>query len=554
MRRYNKILRVLARYGFEDLVAHLDERRVWRWVRKLIPKSLYARAKSLTKWEKMRLACEELGPTFVKFGQILSNRPDLLPPPLITELEKLQDKVPPVPGHEVRAVILQQLGRSADELFREFSDKAFASASIAQVHRATLQTGEEVVIKVQRPGIRETIESDINAMHYAAGILMKRVASVKAFDPPALVRTFEESITLELDFVHESINLRRFTSNFSESKESSPHTTAPRVFNEYSTDKVLVMEFIRGVKVNDTLRLDAEGFDRKLLARRLVDSYFHQVFFHGFFHADPHPGNILILPGNQICFLDFGMMGNIMPKDLEQLATMFLAVRAKDPRRIIRALQQLSDNPAISNFRALESDLFEFVHSYSIRDIHLNEISTMLLDLKEIVVRHDLRVPAHFFLLARSLVSIEGVCRQLDPSLDLTEMIRPHLIRVMKRRYKPGQFIRRVLNSIYEMGMYMEDFPRDIKSAIRRINRGEIQVELKHQGVDPIVHSMVRMSKIIVSSVLIAALIVGSSLLIVAQTPPLRNGVSVPALVGFSIAALVGIGLVNNLRKGDQDN
>jgi len=553
MRRYNKILRVLARYGFEDMVAHLDQSRVWKWVRKLIPKSLYARARSLSTWEKMRLICEELGPTFIKFGQILSNRPDLLPPQLILELEKLQDHVPPIPGEEVRAVIQAQLGKPVDELFHEFGENAFASASIAQVHRAVLKTGEEVAIKVQRPGIRETIESDIKAMHYAASILKKRVPSVSAFDPPALVRTFEESIMQELDFVHELINLQRFSNNFSEEGQNTTQTFAPKVYREYSSDKVMVMEFIRGVKVNDVLRLDAEGFDRKIIAHRLIDSYFHQVFFHGFFHADPHPGNVLILPGNIIYFLDFGMMGNIMTRDLEQLATMFLAVRAKDPRRIIRALQQLSDITTINNFRGLESDLFEFVHNYSVREIHMNEISTMLLELKEIVVRHELKMPTHFFLLARSLVSIEGVCRQLDPTLDLTEMIRPHLLRVLRRRYKPVQFIRRVLNSVYEMGMYMEDFPRDIKTAIRRINRGEIQVELKHQGIDPVVNAMVRAAKIIVTAMIIAALVVGSSLLVVAETPPLRSGVSIPAIIGFTLALLLGIGMVNNLGKGNGD-
>jgi len=554
IRRYNKILRVLARYGFEDLVAHLDESRIWKWVRKLIPKSLYARARSLSKWEKMRLVCEELGPTFVKFGQILSNRPDLLPPPLISELEKLQDKVPPIPAAEAKEVIEKQLGRSISEVFAAFDETVLAAASIAQVHRARLHSGEEVVIKVQRPGIRETIDSDIKAMYYAAEVLMKRVPSVRSFDPPGLVRTFEESIRQELDFVHESVNLQRFADNFKGGKEDESHTSAPKVYRDYSTDRVLTMEFVRGIKVNDVKRLDAEGLDRKLIAKRLIDSYFHQVFYHGFFHADPHPGNILILPGNRICFLDFGMMGNVMEKDLEQLANMFLAVRAKDPRRIIRALQQLSDNPVIKNFRALEADLFEFVHNYAVRDIHMNEISTMLLELKDIIVKHELKVPSHFFLLARSLVSVEGVCRQLDPSLDLTEMVRPHLFRVLRRKYKPGQFFRRILNSVYEMGMYMEDFPRDIKAAIRRINRGEVQVELKHQGVDPIVHSLVRTSKIIVAAVITAALIVGASLLMVAETPPTRWGASVPALIGFALAAIVAMGMMNNLRKGDRDN
>ncbi len=553
IRRYNHIIRVFARYGFEDLVAYLEQERHFPFLKKLLPKKTYEHSLHLTKWQKMRMVAEELGPTFVKFGQLLSNRPDLMPRELIDELEKLQDSVPPLPGAVAEEVILKELGKSTAGIFSSFETEAFASASMAQVHKAVLRTMEQVVVKVQRPGIRETIISDIRIMYELAEMLVRRVPSIKAFDPAGLIRNFEESIMKELDFIHESVNVQRFAGNFTADKHNDGTVRSPRVYKEFTTGKVLTLEFIDGIKISDIKRLEAGGYDRHLIARRLIDSYFRQVFRYGFFHADPHPGNIFVLPGNVVCFIDYGMMGSILRKDLEQLGYLFLSIKSKDIRKIIKALQQLSDDTVVKNYRGLETDLFEFVNNYSVEEVHQNEMSTILLELKDIILKHELKVPVHFFLLARSLVSVEGVARQLDPHLDITAMARKYMVKVVARHYNPLQFAKRILNSVYEMGIYMEDFPRDLKNAIRKVNSGEIKVDLEHKGIDPLVHTLNRISRQVISAVIASALIIGSSLLIVAGVPPKWHNTSVAGIAGFSFAILVVLQMLRDVRKGDHD-
>ncbi|MGZ3919874.1 MAG: ABC1 kinase family protein, partial [Bacteroidia bacterium] len=548
-----QVIGIFLKYGFEDLVSYLDEKKRFGFIKKLIPGDTYNKALHLTKWEKMRLVCEELGPTFVKFGQILSNRPDLLPADLIKELEKLQDGVPPIPGDIAREVLEKELGKKTGDLFATFEKEAFASASMAQVHKGTLKNGDRIVVKIQRPGIQEVIQSDIKVMYYLADVFSKRIPSLRSFDPVGLVKNFEASIIKELDFIHESVNIQRFHNNFLKDETNEGYIHSPKVYSEFTTGKVLTMEYIEGIKISDSKRLNENGCDGKVIAHRLALSYFKQIFTYGFFHADPHPGNLLVLPGNVICYLDYGMMGSIVRKDLEALANLFMAVKSKDVRLIIRGLQQLSDNTIIRNYRDLESDVDEFVQNYGFRDLHQNEMSTIMLQLKDIVIKHGLKVPTHFFLLIRSMVTIEGVLRQLDPELDLTKMMRPFLVKMVAKHYNPVQFVKRAVNSVYELGMYMEEFPRDLKNAMRKINTGEIKVDLRHKGIDPLVHTINRVSKQIVSSVLIAALIIGSSQMVIHHVHPLWGQSSALGVVGFILAGFIGISMLRDVRRGDHD-
>lgn len=553
VKRYNQVIGVFLKYGFEDVVSYLNEHKRFEFLRKLIPHSTYRQALHLSKWEKMRLVCEELGPTFVKFGQILSNRPDLIPSDLIRELEKLQDSVPPLPGKQAIDVLEKELGKKTSELFAAFETEAFASASMAQVHRATLRTGEKVVVKIQRPGIQEMIESDIRVMYYLAEVFSKRIPSLRSFDPIGLVRNFEDSILKELDFIHESVNIQRFHNNFTKDETDEGYIHSPEVYVTMTTPKILTMGYIEGIKISNTQLLKEKGYDPEILAKRLAVSYFKQIFDYGFFHADPHPGNLLVQPGNVICYLDYGMMGSIIRKDLEALGGLFLAVKAKDVRRIIRSIQQLSDNVVIRNYRELESDLNEFVQNYSFRDLHQNELSTIMLELKDLVIKHGLKVPTHFFLLIRSMVTIEGVIRQLDPKLDLLKVIRPFLLRLAAKHYNPVQFGKRIFNSIYELGMYLEDFPRDLKNAMRKINSGEIKVDLRHKGIDPLVHTINRISKQIITAVIIAGLLIGSSQLIIHKVHPLWGNSSSWGVIGLILSGILGLGMLRDLRRGDHD-
>lgn len=553
-RRYNQIIRVLFKYGFEDLVQYMQEQKRFGIIRKIVPRRTRRHAAVYTKWEKMRLVCEELGPTFVKFGQILSNRPDLVPMDLIFEFEKLQDNVPPMEERKAKYAVENELKDSIENLFAWFEPAPFASASMAQVHKATLKTGEKIALKVQRPGIKEVIEEDIKVMYTVARILLKRVPSIKSFDPVGLVDNFKESILKELDFIHESINVQRFVNNLEGDKSSDQFASAPKVYLKYTTSKVLALEFIDGIKINHISELEEKGIDPKVIAERLAISYFKQIFDYGFFHADPHPGNLVVLPNAHIAYLDFGMMGSIMQKDIEIFGNLFLAITRKDVKKIIDTLQVMSNTTSIKNMRDLEFDINEFIEKYYVRNTNENEMSTLFLELKDIIVQHGLSVPTHFYLFVRSLVTIEGVIQKLDPKLDQFDLVKPYLIKTVARKFNPLKMGKKVINTFYELGNYMEDFPRDLKNAISKINKGEIKVDLQHKGIDPMVHTIQRVSKQLASALVMSALIIGSTLFIIFDVGPKWGESSALGITGFIITAIVALGMLRDFRKGDHDD
>lgn len=551
--RYNQILRVFVRYGFEELVAHMIETGRFSFLRWLIPKTTKKKAQKYTKWEKMRLVCEELGPTFIKFAQILSNRGDLLPDELIQQFEKLQDNVPPIPGDLAREVVERELKGNVDTLFAYFEHDAFASASMAQVHKVTLLTGEKIVLKIQRPGIKEIILEDIKVMYMLADVFEKRIPSLKTFEPKGLVKNFEDSILKELDFIHESVNVQRFANNINEDiYDNTTHTL--KVFREFTTSKVLALEFAKGIKISDMGQLAAKGFDSKVIAKKLATSYIKQVFEYGFFHADPHPGNILVMEDGEVCFLDFGMMGNILERDIQMFGHLFISVRSKDIKGIIKALQQMSDQTVVKDIRALEFGIFEFVQNYSVNSIHKNEMSTVLMELKDVLVLNGIKVPPHFFLLARSMVTIEGVIHHLDPKLDLLELARPFMVKAIKKSFNPFTLAKKIFNGLYEFGAYMEEFPGDLKNAIRKINNGKVMVDLTHKGIDPMVHTINRVSRQIVLALLFAGLATGAILFIINKVGPFWWGTSVYGILGLAWAGYLGLKIMKDIRKGDHDD
>lgn len=552
--RYNQILKVLLRYGFEDLVYHLEEKKRFTFLKKLIPKKAMSHALQYSKWEKIRLVCEELGPTFVKFGQILSNRPDLIPMDLTFELEKLQDTVPPMSESDARNMVESQLEDSVENLFAWFDPKPFASASMSQVHKVTLRSGKRIALKIQRPRIKKVILEDIKVMYSIAEVLENRMPSIKSFDPIGLVKNFEEAILKELDFINESINIQRFYSNISQDPNKNQFAHAPKVYQQYTTSKVLAMDFISGIKIDRIKKLEEKELDTKIIARRLSTSFFKQIFEYGFFHADPHPGNLLVLPNRHICYLDFGMMGSILPRDIQTFSQLFLAVTQKNVGKIILSIQELSNTTVIQNMRELEFDINEFVEKTYVRTVHKNEMSTVLIELKDIIIKHHLMVPTHFYLFARSLVTLEGVVQKLDPELNQFEIAQPFLVKNLSKNFNLINIGEKVVNSVYEMSNYMEYFPRDLKNAIRKINTGRIKVDLTHKGIDHLVHTMQRITRQLVAAFIIAAVIVCSSLFIIIDTKPLWRGISIIGIIGFALVLVISIGMVRDILKKDYDN
>ena len=551
--RYNQILRVLVKYGFEDLVNYLEETDQFTFLNKLMTKTSRKHALEYSKWAKMRLVCEELGPTFVKFGQILSNRPDLVPLELTFELEKLQNNVPPMSEQEAREVVETELKDKVDNLFAWFDPKPFASASIAQVHQVTLHSGKRVALKIQRVGIHDIIVEDIKVMYKIAEVLEKRMPSLKSFDPVGLVKHFENSILKEIDFINESINVQRFYNHLEKDISLDQFAYGPIPYPEFSTSKVLALEFISGIKIDQIELLKSNEYDLKELARRLAISYFKQIFEYGFFHADPHPGNLLVLPNGHICYLDFGMMGSMLPRDISIFGKLFMAITEKDIGAIIKALQQLSNNAPIENMRALEFDINEFVEKYYVRVVHKNEMSTILLELKDIIVKYGLKVPTYFYLFARSLVTIEGVISKLNPDLGQFEIVKPYLRKSITKKYNPIVIGKKMANSVVELSDYMEEFPTDLKNAIRKINSGKVQVDLTHKGIDPMVHTLQRITKQLITAFLMVALIVGASLFIVFEIKPIFKGISIIGMTSFMLAVILGFGMLSNINKGDYD-
>jgi len=549
--RYNQILKVLLKYGFDDLVNYLGENKEYIFIQKLIPNSTRQRVHQYSKWAKMRLVCEELGPTFVKFGQILSNRPDLIPLELTFELEKLQDNVPPMSEKMAKDVVETELKGKVEDLFAWFEPIPFASASMAQVHKVTLHSGKRIALKVQRAGIYNIIIEDIKVMYRIADVLERRIPSLKSFDPIGLVKNFEISILKELDFINESINVQRFYNNLVNDESLDQFALAPRVYPDFTTSKVLALEFISGIKIDRIDELIAKEFDTKVISRRLAISYFKQIFEYGFFHADPHPGNLLVLPDSHICYLDFGMMGSMLPKDISIFGQLFIAITDKDVKKIIKALHQLSNNVPINNMRALEFDINEFVEKYYVRDIHENEMSTILLELKDIIIVHGLVVPTHFFLFARSLVTIEGVIENLDSDLEVFEIVKPYLKKSATQKYNPFMMGKKVVNSIVELTNYMEDFPTDLKNAIRKINSGKIKVDLTHKGIDPMVRTLYRITKQLITATIMVALILSATLFIVYNIHPLWKGISILGMTSFTLAVFLGYGMLRNMKRGD---
>ena len=551
--RYNQILKILIKYGFEDLVQYLEKNKRYTFIQKLIPNATKRQVAKYSKWAKMRLVCEELGPTFVKFGQILSNRPDLVPLELTFELEKLQDSVPPMSENAAKEVVETELKDSVQNLFAWFEPVPFASASMAQVHKVTLHSGKRVALKIQRAGIYDIIIEDIKVMYKIANVLEGRIPSLKSFDPFGLVKNFEDSILKELDFIHESINVQRFYNNLELDDSLEQFAKAPRVYQKFTTQKVLALEFVSGIKIDRIETLKSKEIDTKVIARRLSISYFKQIFEYGFFHADPHPGNLLVLPNNHICYLDFGMMGSMLPRDIDIFAKLFMAITNKDVKKIIKSLQQLSNNAPISNRRDLEFDINEFVEKYYVRDVHQNEMSTILLELKDIIIAHGLKVPTYFFLFARSLVTIEGVIEKLDPDFEQFEIVKPYLKSSATKKYNPLKMGNKIFNSIVELTDYMEEFPFDLKNAMQRINSGQIKVDLTHKGIDPMVHTLQRITKQLITAFIMVALIISASLFIIFEIHPLFKGISILGVLSFSLAVILGFKMLSNISKGDYD-
>jgi len=545
--RYREIIRVLVKHGFGDLITRTNLERYIDRGRKLLPGRGDAEIASLSRWERIRMVLEELGPTFIKFGQIMSNRPDLVPQELIAELAKLQSDVPPFSEEEARLLIEEELGKPVSEIFAEYFPTPIASASIAQVHRASLLNGKKVAIKVQRPGIEQIIKTDLEIMFDLATLMEKHIQEMDILHPVSIVKEFERSIKREIDFTIEAAAIERFGGNF----QNDSTIYVPKVYRDYSTNKILTMEFIDGVKTSSTEALINAELDPKLLASRGADLVLTQVFEHGFFHADPHPGNMMALPGNVICFLDFGMMGGISFGIREALSNILVGVVNQDAAGITKTVLKLARNQYIEDVEQLEYEIYELLEQYSYRSLKSVNMGVMLNQMVSLVVKHRLKIPPNFYLLAKALITIEGVGRVLDPDFDMVKHTEPFAKKLLSERLNPLKLTKDFYLSAIDLSILLRDLPAEAREILAQIKEGRTRIEFEHKGLDPMLRTHDQISNRLVFAIVLASLIVSSSLIVLSGIPPLWNGIPMIGIVGFVASGVMGFGLlISILRHG----
>lgn len=477
--RFERIVSVLVRQGFGHVVEAWDLQD--KFILKLLVERRPVGLEKRTIHERLSQALQDLGPTFVKLGQILSTRPDLIPQALCVEFARLQDQVSPITYEEARAVIDESLGRSGlklDDVFDDFSEKPLASASIAQVHTARLKTGEEVVVKVQRPGIRTTIESDLNILYFVAKQLDETVPEAKAFDPVAITHEFEKAIIKELDFNFEANNLDRFDRNFS----SWPSIHIPRVYRDLSSDRVLVMERLRGVKITQA---EESGHDGDRAARELVRALFKMAFEDGFFHGDLHPGNIFILPDGRLGLIDFGLVGRMSPAMKDAMAELLLAVVTHDYEGVARALYGISVRTGKIQYAQWEADCVELCEKYFVsRTLAEIDFGALLRDLVEGAIRHDVRVPPDYTMFFKAIMTVEGIGKTLSPNLDLVSECRPYVEQLVAQRYSPERVMKSAADALTAFGRLGRIFPVKAGEFLQQIEDGRIAVSVEQKGIE----------------------------------------------------------------------
>lgn len=544
--RYGEILSILVKYGFGDFLAGLNLERYLSLTRKVVPQAAALRVqRKMSRWQRVRSAIEELGPTFIKLGQFMSNRRDILPPDLITELEHLQDNVSAMPSESLEKVLQAGLPDSLSAVFSEFDKTPIASASIAQVHKARLPDGQEVAVKVQRPRIHATVRTDLDIIYDFLSLLEKRYERIRALGLGQLVDEFERVITKELDFTIEAAHIERFRKDFA--GDQTVHI--PPVFAELSSQRILVTEYVHGIKVSDIDLLKKAGISPKEIAKRGTGLVLRQIFENGFFHADPHPGNILVMHDGRVCFLDFGAVGIIPPTLRHHLSVILYGVVHKDPSRIVRSLTQVSRD-GVSSIERLEYDVTEFIEDYSLTMLKQIDVGEVLRRFAAMIMEHDLKVVPGFYLLLRALISLEGVGRRLDPDFNLTRELEPRVRRLMRESPRLEHLPYELYFTLLDFVTLLKDLPFEGRNLIRLIKQGGVRIQFEHRGLEPLILKSDQLVNKVVFSIVLAALIVGSSLVIHSGIPPVVFGIPVIGIVGFALATVIGFGLLFSIIRG----
>ena len=526
-RRFSQISRVLVRHGFGFVFDVRRDRREKKGLQEFLAPNFGIR---------LRLTLDDLGPTFVKFGQVLSTRSDILPEGVLSELQKLQDTARPMPAGVAQKIIERELGAPVDEVFASFDPVPLGSASIGQVHKAVLRSGETVAVKVQRPEAPGRVAGDLELMRDFAALLDRRFGRGLFVDVGGLVAEFEVVVRRELDYSAEAENARRFAANF-----AGTQVVIPAVYLDLSTPKVLTEEFVEGTRFRDIRPLSFTPSERRRVATMGADAIFRMAFEDGFFHGDPHPSNLLLTPSGNLALLDFGMVGYMSQGDIEALSKLFIAVIQRDAQAALRGLERLGVGYATEIRADLVRDLREFLNKYSGLSVGEVTLGQALSELIALARRYRLRMPPVFPLLTKALVTAEGLARSIDPTLNVYEVARPYAQRLLSERYRPRNVVEVVEERAIEYARYAEEMPDQVSLILTEFADGEIEVQLEHGGLDELFSSVDVLANRVVFAIVTAAMFVGSAMLgafdVAGPDVPL-TGAPLISFLGFTLALI----------------
>lgn len=535
LKRFREVLGVFAKHGFGYV---FDVRQVNRQARK----SLQGASTDITlensqaKALALRKVLEELGPTYIKLGQVLSTRPDLIPQEFIDEFRKLQDRAPAFGYEIVEEILKKEYGNDIDSIFSSIDPYPLAAASLSQVHKAVLVDGQHVVIKVQRPHIEGTIREDIEMLRYGGRLVEQKIVGDMVYSPIEIINEFERVIHEELDFERESANIKRFNSMF----EGRDYVVIPKVLEKLTTKKIVVMSYVEGVPVGKILSSHVSIEDRQLIVSRLVQITLDQIFTFGFFHADLHHGNIFICDDNKIGLVDFGMVGTLSDQDRDLLAQLLLGVLQKDPDLIIEVYELLNETVVIHDKYLLKKEISRFLDDYyglTLEDVHIGHIVN---DLFAIMHKHGLAFPYQFTLLLRTLSILETVCAELDPSFNLVTYLNPYIKQLIKQRYSLEKLVARGKKVLHETLLFLDIVPEEFSIILKKIRRGELTMNFHHRGLNRVIDKMDDAIDDIAYSVIIASIIIGSSLVMTADVGPHVFGYPFLGFLGYTVSFLLG--------------
>jgi ubiquinone biosynthesis protein len=547
LHRYQEIVSAFTRNGFGFLMKELGLLELLS-----MPKRLFIEGKEIDRksvGERFRIFLEGLGPTFIKIGQIASTRSDIFPVDIITELEKLQDNVPPFSYEEVQDVFFAEFGVFVEDMYSDFHEKPLAAASIGQVHYAVLKTGERVAVKIQRPNIHKVIETDLEILHDIAMLAERRLEWAAKYQLCDIVDEFAKSLRAEVDYSLEGRNSEKIAKQF----EGNSKIYIPKVYWDYSSQKVLTMEFVEGTKLNELEKIEKIGYNRKVIAERVVNAIFKQIIVDGFFHGDPHPGNVLVTTGNQIIFMDFGMVGRLSPQMRDHFASFIISMMVQNTEGVVKAVMKMGLIPEDANLAMLRADVDMLREKYY--DIPFSQLSLgeAVNDLFSVATKHGIRIPTDLTLVGKSLLTMEGMVEKLDPDLSIVKIAEPFGRHLLKERYQPKNVAGRLWGNFLEYSEIVADLPKSIKEFSSIMKKGKMRVEISLSDLDRLLTRVERVSNrisfsivLLSFSIIMVGLIIGTSLsgnttTIIWRLPTVE--------IGFGVALVMIIWLFYSIFK-----